>query len=474
MILSVDLGTQSFRATVLDKAGREVYKWSRAIESNREGAVAEQNPEDWRAALFDALGAIAAQPGLAAEICAVTCCATLSGLVCLDGEGKPMRPAILYADRRPASQLAAIESLDEYRASGWRAYSGDFLPQLAWLRSEHPQVYAGAHRFLDATGYLNFLLTGRSTLDRYTAFTCYADPREQSLQASLPTPLFAKLNIETNKLGEIVAPGAWIGPVLPGFGLERARVVSVSYDSTAAYLGSRIAEPGDALDISGTVTSFGVLTARRTVDAKRRVFSIPFGDRWLVRGSTAMSGGVLEWARRVLAFQDFDEFDNAVSAATPGSGGVLFLPYLAGARSPVWEPSACGVFHGLSAQTSRADMARAVYEGLCFSLQHIIETIETCGAPAATIQLGGGLSRNSLLNQMKADVAGKRVRPQLDTEVTTLGSASIAARALGWLESEESFCKAGPPIEPDATRHQEYARSFASYRELVARLFGSQ
>jgi xylulokinase len=468
MILVVDLGTQSFRTTVLDRRGGVVFGWSRAIASHRDGVVAEQDAREWRAALADGLRAVR-EAGLTSEIEAATCAARLSGLVCLDGDGEPMRPAVLYADRRAAGQLAAIEATEEYRKSGWRAYAGDLLPQLAWLCAEEPGVYGRAERLLDATGYLNWLLTGRATLDRYTAFTCYAGAKERSL----PETLFTKLGLATSKLGEVVEPGEWIGPVRAEWGLARARVISVSYDSAAAYLGSRLQESGDVLDISGTVTSVGVLSRERVVDPARRVFSIPYGDRWLVRGSTAMSGGVLEWARRALAFASFEVFDDAVRASPVGAGGARFLPYLAGARSPLWEPAACGVFHGLTAETTRADMARAVYEGLCFSVEHILQTMAMCGTEVGNIQMGGGLSRNGLLNQMKADVTGKRARPQVDAEVTTLGAASIAARALGWLGAADSYCEVGEVLEPDSGRHAHYVRAFEDYRQLAERLFSS-
>jgi sugar (pentulose or hexulose) kinase len=468
MILVFDLGTQSFRATVIERSGGRVFEWSRAVESRIEGAIAEQDPLAWRAAMLDAIRAIGNVPGLAASILTVTASATLSGLVCLDDKGAPLRPAILYADRRAAGRLPRIESFEEYARSGWRAYSGDFLPQIDFVRCEEAGIYAQARWLLDATGYLNYLLTGRTTLDRYTTYTCYADP----LARELPLGLFSRLGIDAGKLGAIVDAGQTIGWTLPELGFARARVIGVSYDSAAAYLGSRMAEAGEALDISGTVTSFGVLSSARIVDPERRVFSIPYGAGWLVRGSTAMSGGVLEWARRTVVNGGFDEFDRLVTSSPPGARGVLFLPYLAGARAPLWEPSACGVFHGLTAQTTRADLARAVYEGLCYSLFHIVEVIESLGAAVSSIQLGGGLSRNALMNRMKADVTGRTVRPQADLELTTLGSASIAARALGWLAPGESYCRAGEAIAPRVS--EAYRECFDRYRGLAARLFARE
>lgn len=442
MILVIDLGTQSFRASLVDRDGRCQLAYSCPIETHRDGPIAEQDPTVWRAALHSALQQIDKS-----SITAVTATATLSGLVCLDAQDEPLRPAILYGDRRAAVQLPAIEATAQYQQSPFRAYSGDFLPQLHYLRDYEPAHFQNAKLLLDATGYLNYLLTGQPTLDRYTTLTCYGDPSGQFPH-----------------LGRIVEPGAIIGPALD---CAQAPVFSVSYDSAAAYLGSSLLEPGDALDISGTVTSFGVLTNRQIIDPQRRVFPIPYGDRWLLRGSTAMSGGVLEWARQTLFDGTFAEFDQAVLSAPPGANGVTFLPFLAGARAPIWQPAATGTFHGLTAQTTRADLARAVYEGLCFSLQHIVETIEQLGATVNNTQLGGGLSRNALLNQMKADVTGKPVRPQLDTEVTTLGAASIAARALGWLPPGGSYCRPGAAITP---HHSAYQPAFTRYKALLQKV----
>ncbi len=442
MILVFDLGTQSFRATLVDRDGRCQLAYSCPIETHRDGSIAEQDPVVWRGALKAALQNID-KP----SVTAINATATLSGLVCLDANDEPLRPAILYGDRRPAVQLPAIEASAQYQQSPFRAYSGDFLPQLHYLRDHEPSHFQNAKLLLDATGYLNYLLTGQPTLDRYTTLTCYGDPTGDFL-----------------KLGRIVDPGAVIAPALDCAG---APVLSVSYDSAAAYLGSSLLEPGDALDISGTVTSFGVLTNDQIIDPQRRVFPIPYGDRWLLRGSTAMSGGVLEWARQTLFDGTFAEFDQAVLASPPGANGVTFLPFLAGARAPIWDPAATGTFHGLTAQTTRADLARAVYEGLCFSLQHIVETIEQLGASVSNTQLGGGLSRNALLNQMKADVTGRPVRPQLDTEVTTLGAASIAARALGWLPPGGSYCQPGPAIAP---KHSAYHQAFDRYKALLQKI----
>jgi xylulokinase len=433
MILVIDLGTQSFRATLVDRGGRMREVYGTPVGTRREGLIAEQDPRVWRTALREAVERVRGE-----DVRAVTATATLSGLVALDEQGEPLRPAVMYGDRRPAAMLAGIDA-----GPYFRAYSGDFLPQLHWLRAEEPETFARARHLLDATGYLNYLLTGEATLDRYTTFTCYELPLDDFPQT-----------------GRVVEAGAVIGPARE---LGGAPVISVSYDSAAAYLGTALTQAGEALDISGTVTSFGVLTERRVVDGAKRIFSIPYRGRWLARGSTALSGPVLDWARGLLGEADWE-------AARPGAGGVTFLPFLAGARTPLWEPAATGSFHGLTLGTGRPEMLRAVYEGVCFALRHIVDTIEECGGRVERVQLGGGLARNAALNQLKADVLGRPVRAQVSTEVTTLGSATVAARHLRWLGAEDSYCVAGGEVEPrQADRYEE---AYGRYRAAVEKLYG--
>lgn len=475
MILVVDLGTQTFRVTVLSADGAKHFEHAQPMISQVIGDLVEQDPLEWKAALFHALTKLSSEgQGILRQIRGIAACATLSGLVCLNAQGEPMGPAMLYADRRPSVSAERIALLPEFQATGWRAYAGDFLPQISYVRDYDPERYEESTVFLDATAYLNYLLTGHATLDVYTAYTCYANPTSNEL----PLGLFKALDIDPGKLGAMVRVGEAIGPLRPEllshFGFQSPQVIAASYDSAAAYLGAGLSRPGEALDISGTVTSFGVLTEKRVTDPQQRILAIPSHDgRWIIRGSTALAGGVLEWARRELIGADFEAFDRMVLASPPGANGVLFLPYLAGARSPLWRPSATGVFFGLTAQSTRSDMARAVYEGICFSLRHITTIIETHGVEIGPILLGGGLAKNPVLNQIKADITGKRLIPLEDTELTTSGAAAIVARAVGIQrpDSKDTFLRYGSVIKPNASRAGIYKERFGCYRSIAEQLF---
>jgi xylulokinase len=458
LVLVIDLGTQSMRGTAVDRDGRVHFSRTYPIHTDREGARCEQDPRVWRGCLENIVTEARGAHG--ESIRATVATGTLSGLVCVDGNGEALGPAIMYGDQRSCMQAARIEADPAFpNWGGWRAHSCDFLPQLLYLAEEQGHVYGRAKHVLDATGYLNYLLTGEATMDAYTRFHCYANPGGEGL----PEGLFSNLGLDRMKLGDVHTMGQRIG---------NSDVIAASYDSVCAYQGAGLSRPGDALDISGTVTSFGVLQDGVVADDRRRVYSLPWNDgQWLLRGSTAMSGGVLEWVLREIVRGEFDEFDGLVGESRPGANGVIFLPFLAGERAPIWNEKACGTFFGLTPATTRADLARAVYEGLCYSLRHIQSVVEELGAAVGTVRIAGGLARNDTLTRIKADITGKALRPMRNLELTTLGCVAIAGCALGWYESMEesqqhllSFC---PDVEPDSKLQSKYDEGFERYRKLV-------
>ena len=350
LILLIDLGTQSLRATVLNRIGTRVFSKSLPVSTRRQGASQEQDPMEWRAGMLGLLAAVGAEKDLAGCIRAIAACGTLGGMVAVDTHSRPLRPALLYSDQRASAYTEVIEATAYFRElqrqTGWRVFCGDLLPQVLWLSRQEPDVYARAEVVLDSTGYLNFILTGRSSLESYSRYSCYALPGS----AGVPAGLIRELGLDPARFGPAVASGDELGTLRPEIasqvGLPQCSVISLPYDSMTAYLGAGLCETGDALDISGTVTSFGVLHPAQVIDRERRIYSFPLpaNSKWLVRGSTSSSGSALEWAKREFVGDGFGAFDKLVAASPPGANGILFLPYLAGERSPPYGPKTRSVW----------------------------------------------------------------------------------------------------------------------------------
>jgi len=468
-LLAIDLGTQSLRVSALASTGERLWGWARPVESRIEGDVFEQSTQQWQALLDEAL-ADAGRAGIRPD--AIAAAAPLAGFVALDAQGRAMTPAVLYADRRSAPYLEPVEAaLARHPGAnphGLRVYVPDPLPHWLRLRAAEPGVFARMRRLLDATGWLNRYLTGVDTLNAYTALRLY--DAEVRRELGVPEGMFG----DPAPIGRRI--GALRADLASRHGLPPAPVIAAAFDSKCAYLGSGIERPGDALDISGTVTSCGVVTDTPFDDPQRRVYTVPISARThLARGSTASSGGTLEWARTHLLERDFPAIDAEILATRASVDGPVFLPYLAGERSPLWNPHARGALLGLSLDgASHARIARAVYEGLAFALRHILAVLASQGAQAQRMLLAGGLSRNDVLCQIKADVLGLPLSRCRDTELTTLGLCAIAGVALGdWPDcasAGRTLVAVDRTFVPDPAEHRVHSANFERYLRYVQAL----
>jgi len=435
-VLAIDLGTQSLRLTLMSATGDSLWSYIRPIASRVGAGIQEQDAAEWREYVIAGLDS-ASKHNIVPD--AIVACGPLAGFVPLGLEGEILGAAVLYNDVRSERFLGIVGDGVDREAP--RNTIADPLPHALRLRSDERTTFAAMRHFLDATGFLNFVLCGEATLNAYTALRL--DPARRA-QLGLDAVPFGR-RVETGQIigtlrAELAASLGW--PALP--------IVAAPFDSKCAYLGSGISRPGDALDISGTVTSFGVVAERRIADAGQRIYSVPFGSSWLVRGSTAASGSVIEWARSLLGI-DVETFD-ALAVGEIGGNDALVVPFHAGARAPLWQPHARGLAVGIDLATDRSALARGTYLGLALSLRHIVETIESNGAAIRTLFLAGGLAKSPVLSQFKADMLGRPVIALSQTELTTAGLAAIGATALGLYPSLSdaavAFAKGGVPYMP--------------------------
>jgi len=464
-LLAVDLGTQSLRLAAYDSTGRRRWAWSAPVDSHIEGDVFEQSPEQWESLLLQGLGE-AQRAGV--RPVAMAAAGPLAGYVALGADGRALGAATMYPDRRAAGQLRRVAAA--LRAAGndhgLRVHAADPLPQWLDFAARSPEMASRTRHFLDATGWLNHLLCGESSLNVFTGLRLYDAALRQALSA------------DDAPFGRIVEVGQDIGELRPAlaarFGFGRVRVIAAAFDSKSAYLGAGLSAHGEAADISGTVSSMGVLWPRPIDDPARRIYSVPFAGQHLVRGSTAAAGSSLEWVCRSLLRDDPAALERQAAEAPPGANGLTFLPYLSGERTPLWNPWASGAMLGLRLDSSPADLARAVFEGLAFSVGHIAEVMREHGVELRSVRLAGGLARSALLAQIKADVLGVPVAPFTDHELTSQGLAAILSVATGQaadlVEASRRFTAVERWIEPQERTRAAHLAAYERYRAASAAL----
>lgn len=426
-VLGIDLGTSSCKAGVIDASGALLGLGSQPYPTYRPSPhVAEQEPADWWQALqFSVRQALAAAGGGAESIEAIGLSAHIPTLVLAGSDGCPLRPAVTWQDGRGLGEERGLS-----RAEAGITLPGSPswpIPRLRWLLATEPATVQRTRWFLMAKDWIYMRLTGALATDASTWRGLIH--MESGL---LSDAAAAEVGWVADRLPQVHAPTAAPAQLLPAaaaaLGLPAGLPVVVGWnDAWCNLLGSGAVEPGLAFDICGTSELAGQVLDYP--EERAGWISAPFTEGLhLLYGPTQAGGSSLEWFGRLHGLAP-TEVAEVAAGAPPGSDGVIFLPYLQGERAPHWDPGASGLFAGLRQSHTRAHMARAVLEGVAFSVRQLV----TGGSqPPSLLLASGGGARGALWNQIKADILGAPVATVEVGEAGVLGAAVLAAVGAGW------------------------------------------
>ena len=479
----LNLGLKSMRAAAFDDRGRRIGIVYRPIATRLGEGMVEQDPEEWWRSALDTLDELVATADLRGRVDRITVTGSAGCLVALDGDGHPVRPAIMISDVRAqghAARIAAHKAYGRLTRASARVTPDLMVPKIAWFREHEPAGYAKARWLVSPNDFLVQRLTGEIVTDAGTASKFWFDP---SGDGRYPEPL-RELGVDLERLPPVATGERATLPVRrelrDRYGFKPStRLVLSTYDALCAVYGSGVAQVGEACDVSGTVTSFRVVTDRAERDPDGRVFIIPHltSGRYLAGGSSNLGGGVIEWARQLLYGGDPDPYRSLAAEAAgtpPGAGGLLFLPYLLGERAPVWDPAARGVFFGLGRSHGRGDMIRAIIEGLGYSVLDIADRLAAIGVVADSVSASGGLARIGVVTQVKADMLGVPFVLNEELETTALGATIVAGVNAGdWASIDEAIAatvRLAARVEPVPARTSMYRDFFGLYRSLYGQL----
>jgi xylulokinase len=465
-VLGIDLGTTRTKVGLFTAEG-EPLGWGRAdqeMTADPSGGIAEQDPESWwrgvRSAIREALDGAASTTGAATMPDAVAVAGHGPSLVAVDAAGHSVRPAIMWLDTRSGTERDALEA-----ASGLRGWALGVLPAALWLERHEPDAAANACWYLNAWEAIALRMTGRAS----TTLVPGGDP--------LPLDRIAGTGLHLAR----IAPPATTGTALGGLTARAARdlgllagtpVVAGLVDAFASFHGAGMVRAGDAIDVGGAAGGFGVYVDRPVEVAGGFTTPAPMAGLFSVGGAMAATGASLDWlARDILGDPESISIliDEAV-AIEPGAEGLVFLPYLAGERSPIWDPTARGVFAGLTLRHSRAHLTRAVLEAAALAIRHVAQPMLAAGIEVRAMRACGGPARSAGWNRIKADITGFPVEVPRVRETAALGAAIVAAVGMGLHADLRTAIAAMTAVEerlePDAQRHAIYDGVYAAYTSL--------
>jgi xylulokinase len=474
LVLGVDVGSQSVKAVLVDDDGDVVGTGSAALTMTHEhDGWAEQDPQTYCTALRDAVRAATAGVDTG-QVLAMGLGSQVDGVVACGGDGEPLRPAIIWLDKRATEQcdrLVAAVGEDLLAArTGLVADASHSAPKMMWIRDHEPAVWRRVATLAPVGSYLLHHLTGTHAQDAANAssmmvYDVIRGQFDETLcaAAELDPSMFAPVRPSTELVGTLRAD------VATEFGLPaHCQVVVGTGDEHAASVGAGAIEAGVIVDVTGTAEPVTTVSATPVRDPLSLVethgHAVP--GSWLIENPGFVSGGSTLWLGGLVGIPQAEVFTLAL-AAPPASDGVLFLPALSGSTAPRWNDRMRGGLLGLAMNHTQAHVARAVLEGCAFALRDIVERLDALGLGHGEVRIVGGGARDNLWAAIKASVLGRPVRRVLAQEATAVGAAMVAGVGSGvfadFAAALVAVRLAPTAFDPDPEATKTYADAYRRY-----------
>lgn len=465
-LIGIDIGTSGTKTVLFDTDGNVIK--SKTCEYplyQPHNGWAEQNPEDWWDAVRETLDYVGTE-----NVAGIGLSGQMHGLVMLDENSEVIRPSIIWCDQRTAEECKEItenigcDRLIEITANP--ALTGFTASKIMWVKKHEPENYAKCKHILLPKDYIRYKLTGKFATDVSDASgmqlldikkRCWSDE------------VLEKLDIDKSLLPHVCesieVTGYYNGiPVAAGGG-----------DNACSAIGCGTVTEGRAFTTVGTSGVVYAHTDKPIIDKLGRVhtFCCAVPEKWHVMGVTQAAGLSLKWFRENFACDmSYHEMDEMVASVPPGAKGLIYLPYLMGERTPHLDPSARGVFFGISAMHEKKHFVRAVMEGVAYSLRDCMEVLKEMHIPIDNMLVVGGGAKSALWRQIIAGVYGMPVQLMSSQEGAALGAAilgGVAANVYSTVENAcERLCKSSQMQKPKNV--DEYDMVYSIYKLLYPNL----
>ena len=491
-VIGCDVGSQGTNCAVYSADGTLVASSYQAYDlSFPFPGAAEQDPDLWSAAVIAGVREVLDQvPEGPSAVKGLSFGSQLDGMVVCDGDARPLRPAMIWMDRRAEKQAAAVaERMPPetfYKLVGANLDSSHAVFKALWVRDEEPEIWSDAAILMSPGTYVLRGVSGAVAVDPSNASSlALLDPRTRRWSSEV----LSVVDLSERLLPEVVDAPNPISTVTASFaevtGLDAHTIVAVGCgDEMAATLGAGVFEPGEVCDVVGTAEPVCAASNVPREDPTMLVECHPHADpdAWLLENPGFVSGGNLRWWRDQFAPIErgaeaeglgdaYDLLSKEAERVPPGAEGLVFLPCMQGAMAPEWNGAARGVFFGLTLAHSRAHMTRAILEGSAFALRDIVEAMVNAGLDVRRLTIVGGGAKGPLWRQIKADVTGLPVRVPRSVETTATGAAILAAVASGVHATVAGAVEAIVAFrpeehEPEAERREVYDEAYRRYRDV--------
>jgi len=463
MILVLDVGTTVLKGALLEEDGTplELAQRSLTLLSSSSSAIHhETDAWDWIRGIRD----LCAQLELSQEKkpSAVVVSGNGPTLVPIGDNDRPLHPALLWMDRRCIEEAATISEMN-----GFFVDPTFYLPKALWFFRHAPEIYERTKFFFSCSEYVDYLLTGNAA----TIF-----PTEDYARYFWTEDSVSKLGMDWDKFPDSVPLGAHMGDTTATakeiLGVPQGvPVFAGGPDFIVSIIGTGTVGAGRACDRAGTSEGINLCSEKTTADPRLLCVRHVIDGYSNISGMVSTSGKALQWFKEITGQKDvpFAELLEGIQTIPAGSNKLIFLPYLAGERAPIWDPNARGTFVGLTMNHGRREMTRAVVESVGFAIRDIVTVMEEVGLPVTDMRITGGQAKSDPWIQIKADITGKRFLLPVMKDAELSGGLCIALFGLGrydsLAEAAEMAVQIERTFEPNRENKRIYDDLFAIYRE---------
>jgi|GEM_PF-1763 len=495
VLLGIDIGTSSCKVVLFRPDGTVVAEESReySVYYPQPGWV-EQDPEEWWEAVCGALLAMKIKTGtLFADIAGIGIDGQGWSAIPVDADGNVLCHSPIWMDTRAAG---ICEEWNErigadriFEICGNPLAPSYTLPKILWFKKNRPDVYRRTHKILQSNSFIGFRMTGCMTQDISQGYAWQCFDIRKGCWSEEACRLFG---LDIGMLPDILPCHQVIGSVtasaaaLTGLA-EGTPVVAGGLDAACGTLGAGVIHPGETQEQGGQAGGMSICLDTYKADPRLILSYHVVPGMWLLQGGTVGGGGVMRWFEREFCAEERMDasrngktslagMDLEAESVPVGSDGMIFLPYMAGERSPLWDTRAKGVYYGIDYAKTRAHFIRASMEGVAFSLKHNLDVARETGADVQVLCSMGGAANSRFWTQMKADVTGKRIVVPASDTATALGAAILAGVGTGVYSDFEDAVSRTIRIRrehiPDMTNHIRYQEAYGMYLSLYKNLKG--
>ncbi|WP_238860092.1 MULTISPECIES: FGGY-family carbohydrate kinase [unclassified Clostridium] len=492
LLLGIDIGTSACKVAIFDLDGHVVSQSNKAYSVYYpEKDFVEQDAEEWWNAVCDATKECIEQSHINPEqIKGIGIDGQGWAALPVDVEGKPLHNAMIWMDRRSTKQCEeVIKKIGEdkiFEVSGNSFDATYTTPKILWLKENKPDVFIKTYKFLQSNSYIAFKLTGAMTQDLSQGYGLHCfDMKTGKYDAKL----CEELGIPMEKLPDIVPCDQVVGTVndiaakQTGLAIGTP-VVAGGLDAACGTLGAGVIEFGQTQEQGGQAGGMSICLDKPIGHKKLILGFHVIPNAWLLQGGT-VGGGSLKWFRNEFGEYEkhmeeqtgensFDALVNKAKGVNIGADGVIYLPYMAGERSPIWDKHAKGVFYGLGYDKTKGHIVRSILEGTAYSLEHNLQTAKEVNVDVEELIAIGGAANSLTWTQIKSDVTGKRIKVPTSDTATTLGAAILAGVGTGlykdYREAVQRTIKITRVHEPNMEAHEIYKRYYPIYLEIYENL----